>query len=62
MSKRRDGEVAAFPVVCTWCGGVIRHSDAKASHRMCLKCFARMMSEHNRTHQPADKPHRASDR
>jgi hypothetical protein len=49
-------------VVCAWRGGVIRGGASKASKRMCQPCFARMMREHSRAHQPrASLPH-ASDR
>jgi len=39
-------------VVCVWCGGVIRGAAEKAAKRMCQPCFARMMQEHSRAHQP----------
>lgn len=49
-------------VVCAWCGGVIRTAAAKAAQRMCQQCFARMMREHSRAHQPRTNSHDASDR
>jgi hypothetical protein len=49
-------------VVCVWCGGVIREAAGKGAKRMCQPCFARMMREHSRAHQPqAGLPH-ASER
>jgi hypothetical protein len=48
VTTRRGGA----EVVCAWCGGVIRRDAAKAARRMCQTCFARMMREHIRAHQP----------
>jgi hypothetical protein len=49
-------------VVCVWCGGVIRRAAAKAARRMCQPCFARMMREHSRAHQPRAASRDASER
>ncbi|HEV2913576.1 MAG TPA: hypothetical protein VGX92_09875 [Pyrinomonadaceae bacterium] len=40
-----------FKVECTWCGTIIRRSNVKDSRGMCLKCYARMLSEHGRSHE-----------
>ncbi|HEX8721318.1 MAG TPA: hypothetical protein VF736_11850 [Pyrinomonadaceae bacterium] len=49
-------------VVCVWCGGVIRSAAAKSAKRMCQPCFARMMREHSRAHQPQAGLPNASER
>ena len=48
--------------MCAWCGGVIRSAASKATKRMCQPCFARMMREHSRTHQPQTALPHASER
>ena len=57
---RRGGQGAE--VVCAWCAGVIRRAAAKAARRMCQPCFARMMREHSRAHQPRAGSRDASER
>ncbi|HEV3469126.1 MAG TPA: hypothetical protein VG148_07380 [Pyrinomonadaceae bacterium] len=42
-----------FRVVCTWCGGLIRHSHVKDSRGMCLECYARLLNEHFRPFRAA---------
>lgn len=49
-----------FKVECDWCGVIIRRSNVKDSRGMCLKCYARMLSEHGIP--GADTPRWASDR
>lgn len=49
-------------VVCVWCGGVIRAATGKAAKRMCQPCFAHMMREHSRAHQPQGSLPHASER
>ena len=49
-------------VVCAWCGGVIRSAASKATKRMCQPCFARMMREYSRAHQPQSVLPHASER
>jgi hypothetical protein len=56
----RTGE--HFKVICSWCGAVIRRTQAKDSHGMCLKCYARMLGEHGHSHQRGELPRWASDR
>ncbi|HYY57069.1 MAG TPA: hypothetical protein VE842_07020 [Pyrinomonadaceae bacterium] len=53
---------SGFKVECAWCGIVIRRSNVKDSRGMCLKCYARMLSEHGRSHEQGRMPHWASDR
>ena len=50
-----------YKVVCTWCGGLIRHSNVKDSRGMCLKCYARLLDEHLRPRRAASQA-RASER
>ena len=57
--QRVDGRLK---VECAWCGGVIRSEAAKAAKRMCQPCFARMMREAVRAHQPRESLRHASDR
>jgi len=52
---------SAFKVICTWCGGLIRHSAVKDSRGMCLACYARLLNEHFRPLRAAAQP-RASER
>jgi hypothetical protein len=56
----RDGE--GYKVECTWCGVIIRRSNVKDSHGMCLKCYARMLGEHGHAHEQGNVPRWASDR
>lgn len=58
--EQRGGGVVE--VVCSWCGGLIRRGVTKAARRMCQPCFARMMREHSRAHQPHASLRHASDR
>ncbi|HEX8142384.1 MAG TPA: hypothetical protein VF553_07295 [Pyrinomonadaceae bacterium] len=51
-----------FKVECNWCGVIIRRSKVKDSRGMCLKCYARMLSEHGRPGQQEHRPRWASDR
>jgi hypothetical protein len=44
---------SGFKVVCTWCGGLIRHSNVKDSRGMCLECYARLLNEHFRPQRAA---------
>ena len=62
MSRKAEQSAPVFQAVCTWCGVVIRRTDTKPSRGMCLRCFARMLREHTRPFQSADKPYAASDR
>lgn len=57
----RRGEEAP-KVVCVWCGEVIRSAASKARKRMCQPCFARMMREYSRAHQPQSALPHASER
>jgi hypothetical protein len=51
MSREAEREELRFKVECTWCGQIIRRNDAKDSHGMCLKCYARMLGEHGHSHE-----------
>jgi ribosomal protein L40E len=62
MSNEPAQDRLTFKVVCTWCGAVIRLDTAKESRGMCLRCYARMLSEHGRAGQHGDKPRYASER
>jgi hypothetical protein len=57
-----ESERFSYKVVCTWCGSIIRHNNSKDSRGMCLKCYARMLSEHNSAYQQRDRRLNASDR
>lgn len=46
-------------VVCNWCGTVIRRTSAKDSHGLCLKCYARMLSERGPASWEAETPSKA---
>ncbi len=49
-------------VVCVWCGGVIRDAAGRSAKRMCQPCFARMMRDYSREHQPQGSLPHASER
>jgi formylmethanofuran dehydrogenase subunit E len=52
-----------FKVECDWCGVIIRRNNVKDSRGMCLKCYARMLSQHGQPGGPeAPTPRWASDR
>lgn len=51
MNREEGSDELRFKVECTWCGAVIRRTDSKDSHGMCLKCYARMLSEHGHAHE-----------
>ena len=51
-----------YQKVCTWCGVIIRRSDSKSSRGMCLKCFARMLSDHQRSNAQPSKTYKHSER
>ncbi len=61
-NKRARGAADEPRVVCVWCGAVIRSAAVKSARRMCQGCFARMMQEHNRAHQPQAGCRGASER
>lgn len=60
MNREAERNGEQFKVVCTWCGVVIRRAQAKDSHGMCLRCYARMLDE--RGHAHGDVPRWASER
>jgi hypothetical protein len=62
MSKDLGQERLVFKVECTWCGTIIRRNSAKNSRGMCLKCYARMLSDHAHSHINGSAPRWASDR
>jgi ribosomal protein L40E len=62
MSRRVTQERVNYQVVCTWCGATIRHNNVKESRGMCLKCYARMLTEHTRTYQLTNKHSKVSER
>ncbi|HEY0006950.1 MAG TPA: hypothetical protein VGB17_19375 [Pyrinomonadaceae bacterium] len=63
MNKEFGQQNLNFQVVCSWCGHLIRRTSAKDSHGMCLKCYARMLQEHNRSPaREGQAPRRSSDR
>lgn len=61
MTKENLQRSPTFKVVCTWCGGLIRHSHVKESRGMCLECYARLLNEHFRPFR-AGEPARQSER
>jgi hypothetical protein len=62
MNRETREEKLRFKVECTWCEAIIRRDDAKDSRGMCLKCYARMLSEHGHAHEQGIMPRWASDR
>lgn len=62
MNRDLGQERLTFKVECTWCGTVIRRNNVKDSRGMCLKCYARMLSDHARSHETGTSPRWASDR
>lgn len=54
MNEEDGREELKFKVECTWCGNIIRQSNAKDSHGMCLRCYARMLGEHGHAHESQD--------
>jgi hypothetical protein len=56
MNGDARGEESRYKVECTWCGSVIRRTDAKDSHGMCLRCYARMLGEHGHAHEHENAP------
>lgn len=49
MDKNERPVVTVYQEICTWCGVVVRRLDTKNSRGMCLKCYARMLSDHQRS-------------
>jgi hypothetical protein len=62
MNREVGRERLTFKVECTWCGAVIRRNSVKDSRGMCLKCYARMLSEHVRSQESAASTRWASER
>lgn len=62
MKSKTSTQSINFKVTCTWCGGIIRHSNIKESRGMCLDCYARMLNEHFRAHHRAEAQVAASER
>ncbi len=62
MNKEIGKEREGFKVECSWCEAIIRRDNVKDSHGMCLKCYARMLSEYNRTYQQGRVPRWSSNR
>jgi hypothetical protein len=62
MGRKVETEEARFKMVCTWCGVLIRRTSAKDSHGMCLKCYARMLSERGYPSWQTDAPSGRSQR
>jgi hypothetical protein len=54
MEERRED--LTFKVECSWCGSIIRRNNARDSHGMCLKCYARMLGEMGRAHERENAP------
>jgi hypothetical protein len=49
MKKNEGTTGTIYQEICTWCGVVVRRLDTKNSRGMCLKCYARMLSDHQRS-------------
>jgi hypothetical protein len=62
MDREAGNEDLKFKVECYWCGNIIRRTNTKDSHGMCLKCYAWMLGEHGRSHEQGRMPHWANDR
>jgi hypothetical protein len=62
MSKNEGLTGTIYREICTWCGVVVRRLDTKNSRGMCLKCYARMLSEHQRSSPTLPTNFRRSER
>jgi hypothetical protein len=62
MNKESAQGARSYQEVCVWCNTIIRHLDTKNSHGMCLKCYARMLSEHQRSYNQLPRASRHSER
>ena len=51
MEREEKSEDAKFKVECSWCGNIIRRTNTKDSHGMCLKCYARMLGDIGHSHE-----------
>lgn len=56
MKNEKAERSPGFKVVCTWCGGLIRHNHVKDSRGMCLECYARLLNEHFRPFRAGAAP------
>ncbi|MDT5063426.1 MAG: hypothetical protein QOH63_3885 [Acidobacteriota bacterium] len=54
MDREAGNEDLKFKVECYWCGNIIRRTNTKDSHGMCLKCYARMLGEMGHAHERED--------
>ncbi len=62
MNKQLVQTEPDYQVSCAWCEAVIRRSQTKDSHGMCMKCYYRILREHINAYQPMQKPVYASER
>ena len=62
MNREVGSERLVYKVECSWCGIIIRRSNTKDSRGMCLKCYARMLSDHVHSHENHTAPRWSSDR
>jgi hypothetical protein len=62
MNKKEGSAGTLYQEICTWCGVVVRRLDTKNSRGMCLKCYARMLSDHQRSSPMLPKTFRHSER
>jgi hypothetical protein len=63
MNKEEGLTGTIYQEVCTWCGVVVRRLDTKNSRGMCLRCYARMLSDHYQRSAPTQpKTFRHSER
>ncbi|HEV2880850.1 MAG TPA: hypothetical protein VGX24_06035 [Pyrinomonadaceae bacterium] len=63
MNKEEGLTGTIYQEVCTWCGVVVRRLDTKNSRGMCLRCYARMLSDHYQRSAPTpSKTFRHSER
>jgi hypothetical protein len=51
LREEAGREELKFRVECAWCGNLIRRTNVKDSHGMCLKCYTRMLSQHGHEHE-----------
>lgn len=62
MQKQAVKREQTFPVVCIWCGSVIRQGSTPESSGMCEECFKDMVDEHNRLAMQTHAQWHASER
>ena len=55
MNKGPGQDGLNYQIVCNWCGVIIRHHNVRESFGMCLKCYARVFSQHAGPYRQTEK-------